>query len=67
MEDNKLVDEARAIVTVVGSDVAELTYEQLRGVFLRLVPQLIAEIEILSLVQMQLPKPRKTRRKGGNK
>ena len=67
MEESKLVSEARALITVVGSDVTELSYEQLRGVFLRLVPQLIAEIEILSVVQMQLPKPRKSRRKGGSK
>ena len=67
MEESKLVSEARALITVVGSDVTELSYEQLRGVFLRLVPQLIAEIEILSVVQMQLPKPRKSRRKGDSK
>lgn len=63
MSDNKLVDEARALVTVVGSDVTELSYEQLRGVFLRLVPQLVAEIEILSVIKLELPKPRKSRRK----
>lgn len=63
MSDSKLVDEARALVTVVGSDVTELSYEQLRGVFLRLVPQLVAEIEILSVIKLELPKPRKSRRK----
>lgn len=63
MSDSKLIDEARALVTVVGSDVTELSYEQLRGVFLRLVPQLVAEIEILSVMRLELPKPRKSRRK----
>lgn len=67
MSDSKLVEEARALVTVVGSDVTELSYEQLRGVFLRLVPQLVAEIEILSVVQLDLPKPKKARRKGAAK
>jgi len=65
MDESKLVEEARALVTVVGSDVTELSYEQLRGVFLRLVPQLIAEIEILSVMKVELPKPRKSR--GGRK
>lgn len=63
MSDNKLIDEARALVTVVGSDVTELSYEQLRGAFLRLVPQLVAEIEILSTLKLQLPRPRKSRRR----
>lgn len=63
MSDNKLIEEARALVTVVGSDVTELSYEQLRGVFLRLVPQLVAEIEILSTLKLELPRPRKSRRR----
>lgn len=63
MSDSKLVEEARALVTVVGSDVTELSYEQLRGVFLRLVPQLVAEIEILSTIKLELPKQRRSRRK----
>lgn len=59
--DSKLIDEARAFVTVIGSGRSELSYEQIRLAFLRLVPELVAEVEILSAIQMSLPKPRKPR------
>lgn len=72
--DNRLVDDARAFVTVIASDVSELTYEQLRTAFLRIVPELVAEIEILSAMKVDLPLPvegvrskRNRRRKGGRK
>jgi hypothetical protein len=61
MIDSKLVDEARAFVTVIGSGRSELSYEQIRLAFLRLVPDLIAEVEIMSAIQMSLPVPKKPR------
>jgi hypothetical protein len=63
MIDTKLIVEARAFVTVIGSGRSELSHEQLRSAFLRLVPDLIAEIEIMSAIQMSLPKPKKPRAK----
>ena len=61
MIDNKLIEEARAFVTVIGSGRSELSHEQMRSAFLRIVPELIAEVEIMSAIQLSLPKPKKPR------
>jgi hypothetical protein len=67
MIDTKLIEEARAFVTVIGSGRSDLSHEQLRSAFLRLVPDLIAEVEIMSAIQMSLPKPKKTRTRKSTK
>ena len=64
MVDNKLVDDARSLVTVIGSGSVELSHEQLRSAFLKFVPALITELEILNgmkELRMEL-KPKRKRR-----
>ena len=64
MVDTKLVDDARSLVTVVGSGSVELSHEQLRSAFLKFVPALITELEILNgmrELKMEL-KPKRKRR-----
>lgn len=64
MVDNKLVDDARSLVTVIGSGSVELSHEQLRSAFLKFVPALITELEILNgmkELKMEL-KPKRKRR-----
>lgn len=65
MQDTKLIDDARALVAVIASGAVDLSYEQVRSAFLRVVPALITEVEILGSVQelrMEL-KPRRRRKK----
>lgn len=64
MVDKKLLDDARSLVTVVGSDMVELTNDQLRSAFLRFVPALLTEVEILAgMKELQLElKPKRRRR-----
>ena len=67
MVDSKLLEDARSLVAVVGSDTVELTHDQLRSAFLRFVPALITEVEILAgMKELQLElKPK--RRRGAKK
>ena len=68
MTDNKLLDDARSLVTVVGSGTVELSHEQLRTAFLRFVPALISEIEILAAMkELQLELKPKRRRRAAKK
>lgn len=64
MVDTKLVEDARSLVTVIGSGSVELSHEQLRSAFLKFVPALITELEILNgmkELKMEL-KPKRKRR-----
>jgi hypothetical protein len=64
MQDNKLIDDARALTAVIASGSVELSYEQVRGAFLRIVPTLITEIEILDGIrELRLEMKPKRRRK----
>lgn len=65
MQDTKLIDDARALVAVIASGSVDLSYEQVRSAFLRVVPALITEVEILGSVQelrMEM-KPKRRRKK----
>jgi hypothetical protein len=66
MQDNKLIEDARSLTTVIASGTVDLSYEQIRNSFLKVVPALIAEVEILNAMKelkLELKKPRKPRRK----
>lgn len=66
MQDNKLIEDARSLTAVIASGTVDLSYEQIRGSFLKIVPALIAEVEILNAMKelkLELKKPRKPRRK----
>jgi hypothetical protein len=64
MQDNKLIDDARALVAVIASGSVDLSYEQVRSAFLRVVPALITEVEILNGVrELRLEMKPKRRRK----
>jgi len=68
MTDQKLLDDARSLVTVIGSGTVELSHEQLRTAFLRFVPALISEIEILAAMkELQLELKPKRRRRAAKK
>jgi len=69
MVDTKLVEDARSLVTVIGSGSVELSHEQLRSAFLKFVPALITELEILNgmkELKMEL-KPKRKRRSSKKK
>lgn len=68
MVDKKLMDDARSLVAVIGSDTVDLSPEQLRSAFLRFVPALITEVEILAgMKELQLElKPKRRRRSKKN-
>lgn len=64
MQDTKLIDDARALVAVIASGSVDLSYEQVRSAFLRVVPALITEVEILNGVrELRLEMKPKRRRK----
>lgn len=67
MQDQKLLDDARSLCTVIASDQIDLTPEQLRSAFLRVVPALISEVELLAAMRelkLQLkPKRRRAAKK----
>lgn len=64
MLDTQLVQDARAMTTVVSSGAVDLSSDQLATAFLRFVPALITELEVLNgmkELRMEL-KPKRKRR-----
>jgi len=59
MHDNKLLESARSLITVIASGSVELSHEQLRSALLRFLPALIAELEIISSMLEQEMEDRK--------
>ena len=45
MQDNKLIEDARSLTTVIASGTVDLSYEQIRGSFLKVVPLLLPIID----------------------
>ena len=68
MKDDRLLDAARSLTAVIAADHIELSSEQLRSAFLRVVPALISEVELLAAMkELQLELKPKRRRRASKK